>query len=377
MIDFFKRDETNKSNYAETIKIIASLSKLFSENQVPFLHYRIMENLFCSCFGAENLSRSDTAFDAKIEKIGIGLKTFICEKTSKIEKVAEFNKKSKSLKALTDKRDLSLELARLRNERIQLAKDLYGIENSFYHIIARTKNKLIFFETDYEKIDISNIRDIKNTDKAISFFDGQNEYSFNHSKSVLQRKFHIPQNFSSIDIKIAENPFEILLGLKDRILNVREAKEKIAGIDFVILPLFSLKGEKHIPEKSGLNQFNAGGRKRDINEMYIPVPKEIHTLYPNFFPPRDTTFILKTPIKEELQAKLCQDNSKALMSNPNKALANWLLRKILKLKAGELATLEKLENLGFDSVIINKEKQGIYNIDIMPMNSYEEFILKN
>ncbi|GAD18754.1 hypothetical protein [Helicobacter fennelliae] len=78
-----------------------------------------------------------------------------------------------------------------------------------------------------------------------------------------------------------------------------------------------------------------------------------------------------------MQAKLCQDNSKALMSNPNKALANWLLRKILKLKAGELATLEKLENLGFDSVIINKEKQGIYNIDIMPMNSYEEFILKN
>ncbi|WP_258552728.1 hypothetical protein [Helicobacter fennelliae] len=63
-----------------------------------------MENLFCSCFGAENLSRSDTAFDAKIEKIGIGLKTFICEKTSKIEKVAEFNKKSKSLKALTDKK---------------------------------------------------------------------------------------------------------------------------------------------------------------------------------------------------------------------------------------------------------------------------------
>lgn len=50
------------------------------------------------------------------------------------------------------------------------------------------------------------------------------------------------------------------------------------------------------------------------------------------------------------------------------------LRKILKLKEGETATLEKLENLGFDSVIAEKESEGIYRIDIMPLRSYEDFI---
>ena len=64
------------------------------------------------------------------------------------------------------------------------------------------------------------------------------------------------------------------------------------------------------------------------------------------------------------------------MSNPNSALANWLLRKILKLKEGELATLEKLENLGFDSVMVEKQSANAYRIDIMPLNSYENFIAK-
>lgn len=50
------------------------------------------------------------------------------------------------------------------------------------------------------------------------------------------------------------------------------------------------------------------------------------------------------------------------------------LRNILRLKEGEIATLEKLENLGFDSVIVEKEREGIYRIDIMPLRSYENFI---
>lgn len=50
------------------------------------------------------------------------------------------------------------------------------------------------------------------------------------------------------------------------------------------------------------------------------------------------------------------------------------LRKILRLKEGEIATLEKLENLGFDSVIVEKESEGVYRIDIMPLRSYEDFI---
>ncbi len=377
MSEFFTLDKAKNLHYAQSIEIISSLSKLFSENSTPFLHYRIMENLFCSCFKAQNLSRSDTAYDAKIDTLGVGLKTFICTKKSSIEKVAEFNKDSHSLKNLSDKRDLAEKLANLRNDRIELANKLYGIEKAVYHIIARSENKLIFFESDYEKIDISNLRNFKNNDKSLSFSDGKNEYSFNHSKSVLQRKFYVPREFSSIDIKIIENPFEILLSLKEQILQSTQARREVAGVDFVILPLFSLKGGKNVPQKSGLNQWNAGGRVRSFDEVYISVPIEIHKRYPNFFPPRDEPFVLQTPLGESLSAKLCQENAKALMSNPNSALSKWLLRGILGLKEGELATLEKLENLGFDSVIIEKCGTKEFSIDIMPINSYETFIADN
>ena len=62
------------------------------------------------------------------------------------------------------------------------------------------------------------------------------------------------------------------------------------------------------------------------------------------------------------------------MTNPNSALEKWLLRDILQLKEGELATMEKLNRLGFDSVIIIKEKNGNFKIDIMKTNSYIDFI---
>ena len=62
------------------------------------------------------------------------------------------------------------------------------------------------------------------------------------------------------------------------------------------------------------------------------------------------------------------------MTNPNKALSDWLLRKVLLLKEGELATIEKLDKLGFDSVIILKVNDSHYKIDIMKMDTYEDFI---
>lgn len=108
--------------------------------------------------------------------------------------------------------------------------------------------------------------------------------------------------------------------------------------------------------------------------MYTPIPIVIHQKYPTFFPPRDTHFNLEVPTKEILTAKVCQDNSKALMTYPNKALSDWLLRKVLQLKEGELATMDKLDKLGVDSVIITKTDNQNYKIDIMKTDSYIEFL---
>ena len=83
---------------------------------------------------------------------------------------------------------------------------------------------------------------------------------------------------------------------------------------------------------------------------------------------------MKIPTGEVFSAKVCQDNSKALMANPNKALSDWLLRKVFQVKEGELLTIEKMNKLGFDSVLIIKDENGNYKIDKAKLNSYEQFI---
>ena len=62
------------------------------------------------------------------------------------------------------------------------------------------------------------------------------------------------------------------------------------------------------------------------------------------------------------------------MTNPNKAMSDWLLRKVFNLQEGELATIEKMNELGFDSVIIQKDDTGNYKIDKVKSDSYEKFI---
>ena len=118
----------------------------------------------------------------------------------------------------------------------------------------------------------------------------------------------------------------------------------------------------------------ASGRKRDYNEIYIPIPADIHKYKPNFFPPKDVSFNLKLPSQDILSCKLCQENSKALMSNPNKELGQWLLRDVLKLQEGELLTIEMLENVGIDSVRIDKIDNENYMINFAKTYSYDEFI---
>lgn len=152
MKSFAKIDEEKNGDYLKLLSVVSKLSGLFSESIIPYINYRVVENVFCKSFDAENLSRSDTAFDANYESIGVGLKTFTCPSNSSIEKVAEFNSLSTILKPLKGKK-LALKLAKFRNERIDLANRLYNINNSLYHIVARREKELILFETDYDKIE--------------------------------------------------------------------------------------------------------------------------------------------------------------------------------------------------------------------------------
>jgi len=365
MITIENQDLRENRNYVKFLKIFSNLSNLFSESDIPFLHYRIAENLFCKCYNAENLSRSDSAFDAKIGHLGIGIKTFIMKKDNSREKIAEFNKLYPTLKNL----DATLFIKKIsgyRNERINLARRLYDINNSVYHIIGRRENEILMFETNYDIIDINNLKVTKKTKTGVFFEDKINEYNFNYSKSTLFRKFYVPENVYSFPVKILEDPFDLLFQLMEF------SKSQFKEEEFVILPLYG-RG-RVVFKRSGINQWNAGGRKRDINEVYIPHPIAVRSKNPNFFPPIDEQFELITPTNEVLNAKICQAGGKAIMTNPNKAISDWLLRNILHLKEGELATIEKLDELGFDSVRITKMESHKFKIDIAPTGSYEKFI---
>ena len=176
-------------------------------------------------------------------------------------------------------------------------------------------------------------------------------------------------------VKILEDPFKLIedLLLSQKIeLEYETARKK----ECIMLPLYSPK-TKEVQEKSGLNQWNADGRKRHPDEVYIPIPSWIHIVFGGFFPERDTPFNLILPSKKKILCKVCQENSKALMSNPNKDLGEWLLRKLLKLNEYELLTYKKLEEIGVDSVEITKINSQNFEINFKKVGSFEEFESEN
>lgn len=369
------------------LALMASLSNLFSESVVPFLDYRLAENLFCKYFQAINDARSCTAYDARIGSLGVGIKTFILSKDSSTEKIAEFNKLRPTLEGLRGVA-LARKLSQYRNERIEYANQLFGVEDSIYHIVGRKESKLLVFNTDYSPIDIDKIRGVKDNSSSLSFWVDDDFYSFNKSKSVLMKKFTLPTQYKEVDVDIIDDPLELLSQLlsKQDVGSTATCAPKVKGVDYVILPLYSLRRkEKSVPERSGLNQWNARGRARNENEVYIPVPHKIYDYYPNFFPTRDEPFVLILPDGKTLSAKICQDGGKALMSKPNSALGEWILRKVLKKPVGKIVTMDDLNALGIDSVYIEKTKdvdsdgQKVYKFIFTSSEyeSYDAFIAQN
>lgn len=367
------------------LQLMASISKLFSESSTPYLDYRLTENLFCKYYNAQNDARSCTAYDARLANLGIGIKTFILKNGASLEKVAEFNKLKPTLDGLSGVR-LARQIAQFRNDRIEFSNNTYNVNETQYHIVGRQEGCLKVFNTPYDKIHIEAICDVKDKEASISFNDGINEYTFSKSKSVLMKRFILPTDYVNVPVSILNEPLELLAQLlmpsETEISSITPTTAILSkGADYVILPLYSRKGKKgarYIPERSGLNQWNAGGRPRGANEIYIPIPRVIHNLYPDFFPGRDCPFELVLPDGSAMSAKVCQDGGKALMSNPNAALGEWLLRKVLRKPEGELLTINDLDTYGIDSVkIISTHKNNSYGVPIYKIvftnSEYEDY----
>lgn len=369
---YSEQNQTNKRKYVDMLNAIATLSRLSSQSSVPYVGYRESENIFCEAFDAENISRVDCSADAAKDKVGIGIKTFIEGNGKSFQKVAEFNKDMELYRGKSPKEIIET-IANLRNERIEVTKRIYGLEKMIYHCVVRNNGIIKIFECNMDLIDIKSIKKILVTGKnTITFSDKLNDYNFNLSKSTLYKRFITENVLEEISVNILENPYEIIADLLNNKSNLRFAPI-IESKEHIFLPLYSDKGGRNVPERSGLNQWNANGRARDYDEVYIPIPAWVHRSFLGFFPARDVSFNLRLPDGNTLSAKLCQDGSKALMSNPNKELGKWILRQVMNLGEGELLTYEKLEELGVDSVVIYKDSECEYSIDFATLGSYDIF----
>ncbi len=363
---------TKKNYYEDSLKIIGSLSNLFSDSKVPYLYYRIAEKIFCNSFLAKDLSRGDVALDAVKGNIGIGLKTFLEGNSKSFQKIAEFNKDKFLYENKSPKKLIEI-VSKLRNERIKFTENLYGVSDSIYHCVVRSENSFKIHEEVMNYIDITNINNVKKVKNTIKFNDGLHDYSFNISKSTLTKRFYTGNPLYEFDVEVLSNPLEDLR--KCILQNDLQYNSISKIIQTVYLPLYG-RG-KIVYERSGLNQWNANGRQRDDNEVYIPIPAKVHQKSPDFFPKRETPFNLKLPNGDVLQVKVCQDGNKALMSFSNKELGRWLLRDVLELEDGELLTYQKLQTVGIDSVRIDKINDKNYEINFASLDSYENYLQSN
>jgi hypothetical protein len=389
--------------YSKHIQLVGSLSRLFSVSETPFIQYRTVEILFSMVAGGENIASEDNSFDAITkEGIPVGVKTFVASRTAqyKKEKVAEFKQEYTELLRNLDYENAIKEIAQWRNLRVlsDARQKNLDVNKAIYHCLIRRPGEVFIHEEPYPLIDENNITPVSNTgapvDKftGLHFSDGVNIYTFSKSKSTLFKKFDFSSGFNSkpISIEILENPIEALQGLLKKNNQelwipdekIIEPSVLIAGKDYVVLPLYSStkKHGKVVYPKSGINQWNAGGRMRNFGEAYIPISSVIHKneKTSGFFPSRETKFKLKLPNATVLSAKICQAGGKALMSDPNAALGNYLFSVIDAAgsheKSLDVFTYKDLMKIGKDSVRILKNGNLDYSLEFSSIGSNEDFL---
>jgi hypothetical protein len=421
--------ERDEERYATLLRLVGSLSRLFSENDSPYVDSRFVERLFVQTTGARDLSRMDISFDAVKDDIGVGVKTFLAGAgSSKREKIAEFTTFARDGRfAGLDKESLVHEVVSARNDRVVSDANEVGIDlsKSLYHCLIRMPGGAVVHEEAYGAIDVSGILPtdsqgnvLKSWSKmgnGIYFTDGISQYSFSVAKNVLMKRFEFDREKGFISIDIKDDPLGDLeqmfatpvttispgqrksnstgfafssTGELDLVFS-RHEEEMNPGFDYVILPLYSTRNsDRLVPERSGINQWNAAGRTRQLGEAYVPIPALVHMYCPEFFPMRDATFKLQLPNQSSpVMAKVCQDNSKALMTSPNRHLGTWLIgvlkpnleKWMFEETPGTMPPLNysDLEKIGKDSVRVSRVRKGeelVYAIEFAPIGSYEDFL---
>jgi hypothetical protein len=368
---------------------------------------------------------------------------------NKFEKVAEFTASANAGAFDGLDADQSLRKAiQLRNARLSSDAIAYGIDVSraIYHCLLRMEGAAMIHEEPMSLVEESALYPIdssgavltRNDDKCYGYSDGKNIYKYSKSKRVLLKAFPViipaPSAFGGlINLPINRDILQQLMvgGLSDvfpapvevgagPVLTPDQDDEFVfqygsdasdnhvqddpgsydtldgetdlqttmiikRPTDFIILPLYSTR-DQEVPEKSGINQWNAGGRVRSFGEAYIPVPSWIHKSFPGFLPDRDQSFRLRLQDGTVVSAKVCQQGSKALMTDPNDKLCRWLYtaiepglsydRIMERLPQKRPYTYKDLVTVGKDCVKVSKVsgKPHQYEMTFCGLGEYEKFL---
>ena len=379
----------HQENYKNMLKILGSLSRLFSEAEEPYLYYRVHENIFAKYFEVNNNARHDDSVDAydTHSDLGIGLKTWVGGDN---QKVAEFGRLRPQYEHLTGM-ELIQTIAGYRNTRIRTTMNSHGLNEIIYHIVKRVPGAMCIYEAAFDEIDIDKIvlHENRGNENSIYFEDGKHTYKFSHSKNTLYMIFDDMEPLDEFEVEIFDDPYDVLSKLMEHGIAV-PAQEPISREDQLCLRLYSTKsnGIKYVAKHSGLIQWNSdrksyrtnedGDREvyratqRDSNELYIPYPAaDRHRK--DFFPPRNENFDLMLPDGQWIKAKVCQQDGKAIQSNPNSSLGKWLLRDVFELDEGTLVTYDMLRVFNIDSVMFTKIEKYKYKVDFCELGTYERF----
>ena len=408
--------------YKNAMEKISLLTPLFSDGETAYIPYRFVERLFAKCANATNIAQSNAVFDTRLASgSGVGVKTFVMNTSanSKFEKVQEFTKRAGRTKLNSlPKKQIMEQVSIYRNASIISDSYEYEIDltSSIYHCFIRKPGKGLVLEEKYELIDFDSLspcdksgNDLSKFDESsrdFFFTDHKNVYSYSKSKSVLMKRFQlVPENCKiefelpmdpeiwslyysgiSTSMGLVSNPLD-LIGQDEEIEDV-DVKLHFAtpGKDFVVLPLYATRYKiRTVSSRSGINQWNARGRARKFGEAYIPIPKAVRKSFPDFFPSRFTKFDLNIPGSQNpISVQICQDDGKALMSDPNIDLCGWVYKVIdPNFVLSDLGTYierkpftyEDLLKVGKDCVIVSKDSNSLqYEISFGPIGGYEDFL---
>lgn len=412
-----------REEYIKFLQVYGALSNLFRQKQgdlIPYLDSKFQETVFAKIFNSQNVDFANTPHDVLSvfgdNRIGIGLKTWMGSKPS-FQKVMQLKRHQNEINEYrNDLPSLVYKISQIKNEKMKSDYERLGLseDKNIYHYVTRDKGIFTINECAYPLIDLNKLKNLKPTQSAISWSDGNKDYRYTFGDSQIWQKFDSAKyktlTLNRFDVKIIEDPFSFLLKAYFNLIETT----KPAEVDIIeaYLPLYSYKSKK-VEEKSGLNSWNAKPKKkgstklRPLNEIYIPIPKEFHEKHPNFF----TKNILESPglkpkyegpknEKPKVRFQLKLPNGKTIPSSLTGAymkhlesgskseynengkkygqadLGQWLLVDVLGLKEREPVTREWLEKKGTDSIRLWRKKDDYttINVDFAPIGSFEKFM---